>query len=168
MPRRSNDGPHSNAAVLGEHVKRAPRGCGFFCWLNGKRTGRVSAIETNTPKDDDMTSRRCQLESPTCPQPPSLPQDHRRHRRAARRGCRRNFPFGAHVAQAAGPEVTKAILGYIALMDASPLVIAKEKGLFAKHGLPDVEVVEAGLVGRDARQHRARRARRTASTARTS
>ena len=51
-----------------------------------------------------------------------------------------NFPVGVHVAQAAGPEVTKAILGYIALMDASPLVIAKEKGLFAKHGMPDVEV----------------------------
>ena len=29
-----------------------------------------------------------------------------------------NFPFGVHVAEAAGPEVTKAILGYIALMDA--------------------------------------------------
>jgi nitrate/nitrite transport system substrate-binding protein len=50
------------------------------------------------------------------------------------------FPFGAHVAQAAGPEVTKAILGYIALIDASPLAIAKEKGFFAKHGMPDVEV----------------------------
>ena len=50
------------------------------------------------------------------------------------------FPAGVHVAQAAGPEVTKAILGYIALIDASPLVIAKEKGLFAKHGMPDVEV----------------------------
>src|SRR6266550_1305612 len=50
------------------------------------------------------------------------------------------FPFGVHVAEAAGPEVTKAILGYIALMDASPLAIAKEKGFFAKHGMPDVEV----------------------------
>jgi nitrate/nitrite transport system substrate-binding protein len=50
------------------------------------------------------------------------------------------FPAGVHVAQAAGPEVTKAILGYIALIDASPLVIAKEKGFFAKHGMPDVEV----------------------------
>src|SRR6266851_9891118 len=50
------------------------------------------------------------------------------------------FPAGVHVAEAAGPEVTKATLGYIALMDASPLVIAKEKGLFAKHGMPDVEV----------------------------
>lgn len=50
------------------------------------------------------------------------------------------FPGGVHMAQAAGPEVTKAVLGYIALMDASPLVIAKEKGLFAKYGMPDVEV----------------------------
>ena len=39
------------------------------------------------------------------------------------------------------------MLGFIALTDASPLVIAKEKGLFAKHGMPDVEVREAGLVG---------------------
>ena len=51
-----------------------------------------------------------------------------------------SFLGGVHVAEAAGPEVTKAILGYIALMDASPLAIAKEKGLFAKHGMPDVEV----------------------------
>ncbi len=49
------------------------------------------------------------------------------------------LPGGAF-AQGSGPEVTKAVLGYIALMDASPLVIAKEKGLFAKHGMPDVEV----------------------------
>ncbi len=52
------------------------------------------------------------------------------------------FPFGAAIAQAAGPEVTKAVLGYIALMDASALVIAKEKGLFAKHGMPDVDVAK--------------------------
>ena len=50
------------------------------------------------------------------------------------------FPAGVHIVEAAGPEATKAILGYIALIDASPLVIAKEKGLFAKHGMPDVEV----------------------------
>src|SRR5471030_2935174 len=57
------------------------------------------------------------------------------------------FPFGTHVAQAAGPEVTKATLGYIALMDASALVIAKEKGLFAKHGMPDVEVAKQASWG---------------------
>ena len=43
-------------------------------------------------------------------------------------------------AQGAGPETTKAVLGYIALTDAAPLVIAKEKGFFAKHGMPDVDV----------------------------
>jgi nitrate/nitrite transport system substrate-binding protein len=50
------------------------------------------------------------------------------------------FPFGLPMAHASGPEVKKAVLGYIALMDASPLVIAKEKGIFAKYGMPDVEV----------------------------
>jgi nitrate/nitrite transport system substrate-binding protein len=57
------------------------------------------------------------------------------------------FPFGVHVVHAAGPEVTKAILGYIALMDASALVIAKEKGLFAKHGVPNVEVAKQASWG---------------------
>jgi nitrate/nitrite transport system substrate-binding protein len=56
------------------------------------------------------------------------------------------FPAGAF-AQAAGPEIKKAILGYIALMDASPLVIAKEKGFFAKHGMPDVEVAKQASWG---------------------
>jgi nitrate/nitrite transport system substrate-binding protein len=56
------------------------------------------------------------------------------------------FPAGAH-AQAAGPETSKALLGYIALTDASPLVIAKEKGLFAKHGLPEAEVLKQASWG---------------------
>jgi nitrate/nitrite transport system substrate-binding protein len=50
------------------------------------------------------------------------------------------FPFGVHIAHAAGPEVKKALLGFIALTDAAPLFVAKEKGLFAKYGMPDVEV----------------------------
>ncbi len=57
------------------------------------------------------------------------------------------FPFGVHIAEASGPEVKKAILGYIALMDASPLVIAKEKGFFAKYGMPDVEVAKQASWG---------------------
>jgi nitrate/nitrite transport system substrate-binding protein len=40
------------------------------------------------------------------------------------------------------PEVSGATLGFIALTDASPLIIAKEKGFFAKHGMPDVKVVK--------------------------
>ena len=56
------------------------------------------------------------------------------------------FPGGAFAAPS-GPETAKAILGYIALTDASPLVIAKEKGLFAKHGVPDVEVAKQASWG---------------------
>src|SRR6187397_1849019 len=50
-----------------------------------------------------------------------------------------NFPAGAF-AQTAGPEVTGAKLGFIALTDAAPLFVAKEKGIFAKYGMPDIEV----------------------------
>jgi nitrate/nitrite transport system substrate-binding protein len=57
------------------------------------------------------------------------------------------FPFGARVAWAAGPETTKATLGYIALTDASTLIVAKEKGFYAKHGMPDVEVAKQASWG---------------------
>lgn len=40
------------------------------------------------------------------------------------------------------PEVTAARLGFIALTDSAPLIIAKEKGIFAKYGMPDVEVLK--------------------------
>ena len=33
-----------------------------------------------------------------------------------------------------------AKLGFIALTDAAPLFVAKEKGIFAKYGMPDVDV----------------------------
>lgn len=67
---------------------------------------------------------------------------------AALAATRMAFPFGVPAAYAASaPEVTKAVLGYIALMDASPLVVAKEKGLFAKHGMPDVEVAKQASWG---------------------
>jgi nitrate/nitrite transport system substrate-binding protein len=57
-----------------------------------------------------------------------------------------NFPAGAF-AQGAGPEVTKATLGFIALSDAGPLFVAKDKGFFAKHGMPDVEVAKQASWG---------------------
>ncbi|MBE9235357.1 ABC transporter substrate-binding protein [Anabaena aphanizomenioides LEGE 00250] len=44
------------------------------------------------------------------------------------------------VSNAAKVETTKAKLGFIALTDAAPLIIAKEKGFFAKYGMTDVEV----------------------------
>ena len=40
------------------------------------------------------------------------------------------------------PEVTTAKLGFIALTDAAPLIIAKEKGIFAKYGMTGVEVLK--------------------------
>ena len=40
------------------------------------------------------------------------------------------------------PELKGATLGFIALTDASPLIIALEKGFFAKHGMPEVKVVK--------------------------
>ncbi|MCS6960194.1 MAG: CmpA/NrtA family ABC transporter substrate-binding protein [Pseudanabaenaceae cyanobacterium SKYGB_i_bin29] len=51
------------------------------------------------------------------------------------------------VASADTPEVTKAKLGFIALTDAAPLIIAKAKGYFAKYGMPDVEVVKQASWG---------------------
>lgn len=40
------------------------------------------------------------------------------------------------------PETTKATLGFIALTDCAPLVIAKEKGYFEKYGMKDVSVTK--------------------------
>ena len=56
------------------------------------------------------------------------------------------FPSGAFAA-GKGPEVSAAKLGFIALTDASPLIIAKERGLFAKYGMPDVEVLKQASWG---------------------
>jgi nitrate/nitrite transport system substrate-binding protein len=56
------------------------------------------------------------------------------------------FPSGAFAA-GAGPEVTGVKLGYIALTDAAPLIIAKEKGLFAKYGLPEADVAKQASWG---------------------
>jgi nitrate/nitrite transport system substrate-binding protein len=56
------------------------------------------------------------------------------------------FPGGAF-AQGAGPEVKGTKLGYIALTDAAPLVIAKEKGFFDKHGLPEMEILKQASWG---------------------
>jgi nitrate/nitrite transport system substrate-binding protein len=53
----------------------------------------------------------------------------------------------APVNAADAPEVTKAKLGFIALTDASPLIIAKEKGYFEKYGMKDVEVLKQASWG---------------------
>jgi nitrate/nitrite transport system substrate-binding protein len=56
-------------------------------------------------------------------------------------------PRGAFAQGSATPEVRKATLGFIALTDAAPLIIAKEKGFFARHGMPDVEVARQASWG---------------------
>ncbi|MDR6872964.1 nitrate/nitrite transport system substrate-binding protein [Bosea sp. BE125] len=56
------------------------------------------------------------------------------------------LPSGAF-AQSAGPELKGTRLGYIALTDAAPLILAKEKGLFAKYGLPDMDIAKQASWG---------------------
>ncbi|WP_424814152.1 CmpA/NrtA family ABC transporter substrate-binding protein [Roseococcus sp. YIM B11640] len=56
-------------------------------------------------------------------------------------------PRGIFAQGSTTPEVRKATLGYIALTDAAPLIVAKEKGLFAKYGMPDVEVAKQASWG---------------------
>jgi nitrate/nitrite transport system substrate-binding protein len=60
--------------------------------------------------------------------------------------ARAQFPGGAFAA-GVGPETAKATFGYIALTDSAPLIIAKEKGLFAKYGMPDVEIAKQASWG---------------------
>ncbi|UFP92883.1 CmpA/NrtA family ABC transporter substrate-binding protein [Gloeobacter morelensis] len=52
-----------------------------------------------------------------------------------------------YVGAADAPETTKARLGFISLSDCAPLVIAKEKGLFDKYGMKDVEVAKQASWG---------------------
>ena len=59
---------------------------------------------------------------------------------------RASFPAGAF-AQAAGPETNKVTLGFIALTDASPLIIAKEKKIFDKYGITDANIAKQASWG---------------------
>jgi nitrate/nitrite transport system substrate-binding protein len=60
--------------------------------------------------------------------------------------ARAALPSGAFAA-GSGPETTKVTLGYIALTDSAPLIIAKERGLYAKYGMADVEVLKQASWG---------------------
>jgi nitrate/nitrite transport system substrate-binding protein len=61
--------------------------------------------------------------------------------------ARAALPGGAWAATADAPELKGAAFGFIALTDASPLIVAKEKGFFAKHGLPEVTVAKQASWG---------------------
>src|SRR5688572_7970398 len=121
--------------------------CGVFCCLSQGRAPRSRSSHV------DMKGQQPNM--PIKPKHASS-SNARLSRRAVLKGsataailaaAKTALPFGAHVAWAAGPETTSAKLGYIALMDASPLIIAKEKGLFARHGMPDVEVLKQASWG---------------------
>ena len=56
-------------------------------------------------------------------------------------------PSPGPVAAADTPEVTTAKLGFIALTDAAPLIIAKEKGFYEKYGMTNVEVAKQASWG---------------------
>jgi nitrate/nitrite transport system substrate-binding protein len=56
-------------------------------------------------------------------------------------------PAASPVASTETPEVKGVKLGFIALTDAAPLIVAKEKGIFAKYGIPDVEVLKQASWG---------------------
>ncbi|MGI0486532.1 CmpA/NrtA family ABC transporter substrate-binding protein [Pantanalinema rosaneae CENA516] len=45
-----------------------------------------------------------------------------------------------NVASGETPEVTTIKLGFIPIVESAPLIIAKEKGFFAKYGMPNVEI----------------------------
>jgi hypothetical protein len=61
--------------------------------------------------------------------------------------ARAAFPGSVWAATADAPKTTKSLLGFIALTDASPLIIAKEKSFFAKYGMRDVEVMKEASWG---------------------
>lgn len=54
---------------------------------------------------------------------------------------------GKAFAAAGVPEVKGAKLGFIALTDSAPVIIAKAKGFFAKYGMPEVEVAKQASWG---------------------
>jgi len=60
--------------------------------------------------------------------------------------ARAALPSGAF-AQATGPETKSVKLGFIALTDAAPLIIAKEKKLFDKYGITDADIAKQASWG---------------------
>ncbi|MBD1822432.1 ABC transporter substrate-binding protein [Cyanobacteria bacterium FACHB-DQ100] len=53
-----------------------------------------------------------------------------------------NAAPAVNVSAADAPETTTAKLGFIALTDSAPLIVALEKGFFAKYGMKDVSVAK--------------------------
>lgn len=72
------------------------------------------------------------------------------------KGCLGNPPSPADLSPkaeaitlgpATTPEVTNAKLGYIAIVESAPLIIAKEKGFFDRHGMANIEIAKQASWG---------------------
>jgi len=55
-------------------------------------------------------------------------------------GTRSSIEPAANIKPEQKPETTKAKLGYIPIVESAPLIIAQEKGFFAKYGMTEVEL----------------------------
>jgi bicarbonate transport system substrate-binding protein len=53
----------------------------------------------------------------------------------------------AKIDPAQAPETTKVKLGYVPIVEAAPLIIAQEKGFFAKYGMTDVDLAKQASWG---------------------
>ena len=111
---------------------------------------------TNTNPTADFSSGEAQIDNQqpgrtvrTTQQPSKARPTAAAHGRGARRP-----PAGAF-AQGAGPETNKVTLGFIALTDVSPLIMAKERKTLRQVRHHRRQRRQAGLVGHDTRQHRA-------------
>jgi nitrate/nitrite transport system substrate-binding protein len=104
----------------------------FYCQISGPHSPRNHREKTMTSTLSNGMIRRTLLKTTAAA--------------ALFTAIKTTFPSGAFAATA-GPEVTGVKIGYIALTDAAALVIAKEKGFFEKHGLPDVEVAKQASWG---------------------
>jgi len=51
-------------------------------------------------------------------------------------------PAASPVTANDAPETTKAVLGYIPIVESAPLIIAKQKGFFDKYGMTEVTVAK--------------------------
>jgi bicarbonate transport system substrate-binding protein len=72
------------------------------------------------------------------------------------KGCAINPPSAADLSPKAQaltlsaaqqPEVTTVKLGYIAIVESAPLIIAQEKGFFVRHGMTDVKIAKQASWG---------------------
>src|SRR5206468_3128896 len=126
------DGGRSRAPAVESLGQRRPPGRPFFAWIPGLAHREIRIMKSaGGISRRDLLMGTAKLTSAA----------------ALLSAVRAAFPSGVVAAPADTPETTRAVLGFIALTDSSPLVIAVEKGFFAKYGMPDVEVLKQASWG---------------------